>query len=521
MYNLAPTRAAKAKRAVSGSASLPAPVGGWNARDSLGEMAPTDAVALVNLFPTMTDCLLRLGYTQHATGMDGTVESLLCYTSGTAEKLFGVTDAGKIYDCTSAGAVGAAAVTTLTNGRFQYVNMTTAANSYLIAVNGADKARYYTGAAWAKDGDGAPYDVSVLNTATAIDLTVHKGRIWYVQKDTLKAYYLASGVIGGAATLFDLSSIAQMGGELVAVDTWTIDAGYGVDDLLVFVTSKGEVLVYRGTDPSSSTTWAIVGVWRIGSPVGNRCLKKFAGDLLVLCEDGLMPMSGALQSSRLNPKVALSDKIQYAMSQAISTYGSTFGWETLLFPRENMLWVNVPTSSTTSQQYVMNTISKAWCSFTGWNAHCWEIFQNSPYFGGSGGIVYSAWNTYSDDNNNITAFGLQAFNYFGKPALLKRATMMRPIISSSGSVAVNAAVNYDFDKTPPTSSISIAPTSYGVWDTSKWDAGIWGGDLQITKYWQGVTGMGYSLAPAMSFAADGVELRWISTDIVMERGAIL
>jgi hypothetical protein len=32
-------------------ASLPAPVGGWNARDSLANMAPTDAVQLVKFFP--------------------------------------------------------------------------------------------------------------------------------------------------------------------------------------------------------------------------------------------------------------------------------------------------------------------------------------------------------------------------------------------------------------------------------------------------------------------------------------
>jgi len=36
------------RRAVT--ASLPAPIGGWNARDSLAEMNPLDAVQMVNFF---------------------------------------------------------------------------------------------------------------------------------------------------------------------------------------------------------------------------------------------------------------------------------------------------------------------------------------------------------------------------------------------------------------------------------------------------------------------------------------
>ena len=69
-----------------------------------------------------------------------------------------------------------------------------------------------------------------------------------------------TGSVGGAAQVLDLSSIAKYGGHLVDLDTWTIDAGYGVDDNLVFITSNGEVIVYRGTDPSSAATWALAGV---------------------------------------------------------------------------------------------------------------------------------------------------------------------------------------------------------------------------------------------------------------------
>ena len=87
-----------------------------------------------------------------------------------------------------------------------------------------------------------------------------------------------------------MSSVAQLGGYLVAAGTWTIDAGYGVDDNLVFITSNGEVIVYSGTDPSDITKFALVGVWRIGKPVGKRCLMKYGGDMIILTYNGLYPL---------------------------------------------------------------------------------------------------------------------------------------------------------------------------------------------------------------------------------------
>jgi len=50
------------QRNAASVASLPAPVGGWNARDSLANMDETDAVTLENYFPTVSSVVLRGGY---------------------------------------------------------------------------------------------------------------------------------------------------------------------------------------------------------------------------------------------------------------------------------------------------------------------------------------------------------------------------------------------------------------------------------------------------------------------------
>ena len=507
---------------VAKTTSIPSPTGGWNARDSYGDMDPRDAVILTNFFPATSDCLLRYGYTRHLTGVTGQAETLMVYASGTATKLFVVNAAGSIFPATTAGAVTASAsVTGMGNGRFEYINITTSAASYLAAVNGADKTRYYTGSTWAADGDGAPYDVTGFNTETAAQIHLHKSRIWYIEEDTLSAWYLPTGALGGAATEFDLSAVAMLGGSLIAMATWTIDAGYGMDDLAVWVTSEGECIVYKGTDPASAATWALVGIFHIGSPVGRRCLRKWKGDLLIITQDGVMPLSGALQSSRTNPKVALTDKIQSAMADAVNAYGSNFGWELIDFPKQNQLYLNVPvTTGNGQQQYVMNTITGAWCNFTGWNANCWALFNDNLYFG-TNGFVARAWNGNRDNAASILGDGLQAFNYLKQPGKTKRATMIRPVFLSNGTPMVYANVAADFNLGDTTTAVTSTVQNASLWTSALWDSGKWGGSLLPVQNWQSANSIGKALAPRVKVDSNGIITRWMSTDLVTETGGIL
>jgi len=498
--------------------SLSAPTGGWNARDSLADMAPGDAVYLENWFPAATYCQFRYGYSRFATVASGTVETLMAYTGGTSEKLFAA--AGTVIYNVTAGGAGVSNVTGLTNARFQYVNNTTSGGSYIQCVNGADKMRVYDGTNWHADGDGAPYDVTGVNTQTCIGITMSHNRVWLTQSATLKAWYLPTNSIGGAATAFDLSSFCQRGGYLMAIETWTMDAGYGMDDMTVFITSEGEILVYRGSDPASSATWGLIGVYWVGSPIGRRCTVKYSGDLLIITRDGVQPMSLALQSSRINSRVAITDKIQYAISQSVTLYGENFGWQLLPYPNENMLFLNVPKQTNVIQeQFVMNTITRSWCNFTGWNAACWELYQDAPYFGGVG-YVGKAWDTQADNGGVIQANGLQAFNYFGQRNKEKHFTQMRPVLSTNGTPAILCQINLDFDLSDPTSALSFTASNYGVWNTSVWDNALWGPDQVIQANWQGATGIGRAGAPHLLANSQGLDLQWLSTDVIWRPGGI-
>jgi hypothetical protein len=498
--------------------TVAAPIGGWNARDALGAMDPLDAVTLQNFWPGTNSVILRNGYTKHATGLPAEVQTLMAYSSGTSNKLFAVSD-NKIYDATSSGAVGAAAVSGLTNSKFQYVNITTPAASYLMAVNGADKLRTFDGSAWHTDGDGSPYDITNIDTATVSNITLFKNRIWLTTNNTLKVWYLPVNSIGGAAVALDMTSIFQLGGYIMAGMTWTLDAGYGVDDYLVFITSNGEALVWRLTDPTTPTGISQIGLYKLGAPIGRRCYTKFGGDLLVITQDGVVPMSGALQSSRLDPRVSITNKIQYAMSSAISTYGANFGWQLLYYPKENQLILNVPISEGTQQQYVMNNITKSWCNFTGWAANCWELHIDDPYFGGDG-YVAKAWNGNTDDTSNIDGFSLQSFQSYGT-ALQKQCKMIRYHLQTNGTPSVFGNVNVDYNLADESAQLNFSTSIYGLWDSGLWDTAIWGAGLVPSADWQGATNIGYTFAPLIKTATQGIQLQWVATDLVFEGGGVL
>lgn len=531
-------RVRQSRKKVAKSKTLPAPTGGWNTRDGLPMMEVNDAVLLENWFPASTSVDVRKGYTPWTSSISGYVESLFAYSGAATNKLFAVTSAGTIYEVTTQDsfltdengdyiytedgraivieAVGSStAVTGLTNGRWQYTNIATPGGNYLIIANGADSVRSYDGTNWATPA------ITGVTSANLIHVNLHKNRLWFVEKDALSAWYLPVQSIAGAASKLDLSSFATKGGYLMAMATWTIDAGYGVDDLAAFITSNGQVLVYRGTDPSSASTWALVGSWDIGAPLGRRCFLKWSGDLLLATQDGVQPMSAALQSSRTNPRVALTDKIQPSMSSAAGSYASNFGWQLVYFPNGNQLYLNVPVvERLTQEQFVMNTITKAWCQFSEWNAGCWEVYNDDLYFGGFE-LVARAWNGTSDAGVAIETAAVQAFSELDAPGVQKRATLFQTLFYTTGTPEVTGGVNVDYDTQENTASLQVQTSLYGIWDSGLWDSAIWGPDLDIRKSWNGAAGVGNAFAPTLNTSTVDITLQWVNSTIVYEEGGFI
>lgn len=501
--------------------SYPAPIGGWNKRDALAEMKPTDAVDLVNWFPRTSYVEIRGGYASHATGMTGNGKTLMVHNAmnGT-NKMFGATASG-IYDVTSAGAVGAAALVR-TNGKHQWTMFGDGTSNWLIACNGVDKPAYYDGSTWtAVDGASTPA-LTGVTTTTLIQPFMFKGRLMFIQVNSLSFWYLAAGLAGGALTEFDLSGEFKRGGYLMSIGRLTRDAGDGQDDVFVAVSSEGEAVLYQGTNPSSSTSWAKVGSFYIGKPLGRRCLMQFGGDLIILTENGAFPLTAALQSAIIDYKLAVSFKIENAFTDAARTYGGNFGWESILYPAYAAMIVNIPIAEDgTHEQYVMNTITKSWCKFDSWNAEDFAIFNGELYFT-TGTTVVKAWTGSMDGSSNIIAYGKTAFSYFGRESQQKQFTLFRPMLAVNGTLTFLTDIDVDFQDTEITGSATYSVTSGARWDVDLWDVGYWAAGLEVVKNWTSPNAnIGYAASGKIKIATNSLTVQWISCDIVYQSGGVL
>lgn len=508
--------------ATAQTVTVPAPVGGWNARDSLAAMNPLDAVVLDNIFPGTSDVSLRPGYVNWLTAIPANAKSLLPYNYLTGQKLFVSTNSG-IYDATSAGVCGAA-VNACTDGKWESVNFTNAAGtSYLLAVNGVDNLRNYDGTTWVNVTGVSANAITGLATTSLSNIMLFKRRVWFIEKNSMNLWYLPTDAMSGALTAFPIGQLFNRGGYLVSFNSWTVDSGSGSDDYFVAVTSEGELAVYKGTDPASSATWALVGVYYIGHPIGKKCLVKYGGDLLYLSQQGLTPLSKFLQSTVVDRSARLSFKIDGAFLDATTTYGNIFGWSIIPYPEINALIVNVPVSADTlSYQYVMNDITKAWCRFFGWNATAWAIMGDNIYFAG-GNLVAKAWAGTADGSTPITGQVAQAYNNLGIKGQTN-VVLTRPNIAVAGSAQLVMALDADYKVFGGSTTVSYAPMGSGaLWDTSLWGTGVWDSGLSaVESKWVTVPNdLGYLHSLRLQLTTSTARFSWTSTDFAVRRAGIL
>lgn len=470
---------------VASGASVPAPIEGWDAVSPIAAMSPKRAIKMDNWFPQPDWVELRKGYIKHSQIGSEPVETVATYNGLTSRIMFAAMGS-EIYDVTAVGP-GTLAVSGLTNARWQYLNFATTGGNFLYMVNGADEPRYFNGSAWA---------TAVITGVTSTDIigvNAFKNRLWFVLSGSSDAAFLPVDSIQGAASVFPLGGLFTKGGFLMAMGTWSLDAGDGPDDYAVFLSSQGQVAIYRGIDPTDAANFVLVGVFDMGAPLGRRCMTRVGADIVLISIDGVVPLSRALILERSAVvKATLTQRIQRVMNRSARDYKDNFGWQLIPYPRGTRAILNVPVEENTEQvQYVMNTLSGAWCRFIGMNSNCWELLNDELYFGGNEGIVYKADTSGTDGGNTLSADMLTAFNYYGTHGNQKRWMMCRPQLTTDGAVQPGLAFNVDFQQTAPLSVPSTQIAVGSLWDVARWDLSNWGGDIITQSIWTSVTGIGY------------------------------
>jgi hypothetical protein len=475
-----------------------------------------------NFFPNASDVSLRKGSSNFTTGLGAVqVETLSSYRPSNGNDSLWAWAGASLYNSTTPGALPAASVTGLTNARWQTCNVTTVGGNFLLAVNGSDSMLEYNGTTWTPITAVSTPPITGVATTALVHVHAHKSRVWYIENNSFRIWYSAIGAFAGALTAFDLSSVFQLGGSLMAMGSWTLDGGNGPDDLAVFITTKGEVAIYQGIDPSTVDSWSLVGVYVVGEPVGRRCFQKYKGDLLIITLEGVLPCSKALVDSESTTSVSLTDRISGAIGTSTGAFSTNFGWEMKQFAGGGMFVLNVPTSVGQQQQYVMNTTTGAWCQFTGWAANCFEVHNKNLYFGTAGGVT-QAWTGTADNGATITGEIVGAYDYFRNRDGIKEVTMFRPVIGwDANPASFLVGVNVDFVNTIPVGAIAFPSSTGGVWDTGTWDTATWGGDVVLNTAWYSANGIGYAIAPHIIISSKAANIKIASFDYAYKTGGVL
>lgn len=519
--------------------TVPSPIGGLNAYDNLAAMPASDAIRLDNLVPQPYGCTVRKGFQYYATGLGGPVRTLSGWNSispSYPSKVFAFADE-KMWDITTPGAVapGNTLLSGLTNDYWQGVQFANSAGPHTVLFNGVDNPIWYSQAGLQRltAGSGSASGTwSGVNPATLIQGTIHQRRIWAVPVDSTLGWFMPPDTIYGVANFFDFGPMFKRGGYLAALATWTVDAGSGSNDHLVALSSRGEAVVYAGTDPTSAADWRLVGVYYIGEPPrGRRFFTNKGGDLLVLTQNGVVSMASVVTSTQVNTSTAdtYSKKVQFLISDLMSSLGDQEGWEIFFIPSVNFVYLNIPSVySGGNGQLVSNDITQSWCTFSGMDAHCWSRIDELPFFGDGEGRVSRSFVGYKDavgidgtGGVNIQSACQQAYSHFSAPGAQKQVGLYRPTFLGARNVGYSSILKYDYNQQSagfPTPSNSPAPFAY--WNDAIWNRDFWSGGLLAQRDWNSGSGIGTAISLAINLSSEA-DTVWVSTDYTYRFGGAL
>ncbi|MEM6602515.1 MAG: hypothetical protein AAF621_00540 [Pseudomonadota bacterium] len=458
--------------------TYPAPVRGWVTNQNLLMQDKMSAVILDNFFPTETGVSPRGGIAKFV-DIPAKCEFLFDYNLDNIIQYFAATSTAiyKFTDSDSGNSITTAAVSGQTSSDYSFVNMVNSGGNYLKLVNGADSEQIYNGTSWSVPS------ITGVNTNLLSHIWLYGKRAFYIQKNSMSAWYLGIDAIQGAATELPLAGIFKHGGSLLFGTTFSTDSGEGLDDLCVFVTTNGEAAIYSGNP--ADTTWALQGVYYVGYPIGKNAFFHVGGDPVIATKEGLIPLSSAIQKNRSQAKLdSLSFDIEPTYNFEVLNSGAFSRWMVSKWGTADKLFVAPPLNSNLGKGFVFvkNLKTNAWCRYTGWDVQTMAVMNDLLWIGDGGGNVFKADIGGLDDGADFECRLAYAFDNLGTTGRFKETTRLKETwrystnFESKRSVATDYQNN--FQDAPNVAAINAE--GQGAWDTSPWDTTQWGTDGQAS-----------------------------------------
>lgn len=546
---------------------LTVPNKGMNARDTLARMSPEYAINLTNVIVDPYGVRTRKGYTEWARNLPGptaAVPTVMSYYPATANpvvlsvlpmlvpnftrmlveprgpttppagKLFAAAN-NRIYDVTPGG-LGAwvAQVGVVGLGNYwTWINYQNIAGSFLAVTNELGGYAYYNGSVWATPIQGtAAGQIEGVDPAKLCHVMAFKKRLWFVEKDSTRAWYLPVSQITGKVTSFDFGEQFPHGGHLAELENWTVDGGVGVDDYLIAISSQGDVVVYKGTDPNSAADFALHGVWYVGAlPNSRRCCVNTGGDIHILSHYGITPLSILLAAKDMAQleQGRLSYLISPLIARLMRDYATLPGWQINMIPKEELMLIRVPQGALDfgGQFLALKLGTGAWCVLKDLPYTDFVSIDSAVFAGTNDSRVVRAFDGPLDNVliGQKTGLSIQcvvtpAFQSMGTPGQQKVFKLIRPTFITTFTPSLEIQILTDYG--PPKASVTptLPDLTQSYWDEDRWDVAKWSGIQEPITEWLGCHGVGFAGTSQLNYKTGG-DTVLASIDFWTEAGGVM
>jgi len=474
---------------------------GLNTRSPINQLGPDEAYELTNFIPDAGYLRLREGSTLVTVGVPSTeIGKLMTWSYQGADRLlwsFGYTG-GYILMTTD----GLTTDPRILNGTDWACAMM---NGLLGMVNGQDQPTIFDGTDFFLMTTTGP-----ANPSTLSGIKIFKSRSYFWANGELGFWYSAVNALGGTLTRFPLETVSQKGGAVMSINAWSRDSGSGPDDFLVITTTKGEVLVYQGSNPSDPNDWAIVGRFQIGVPIDRNAFLELDGRIFVLTQTDLEMIPDNFV--RQQPLSRLSGAIRANYQD----YGST-GRYTLFYDQvRDRILLNIPMGQGRFDQLVKTTFG--YTRFTGINAVHYVMYNNEVHF-----VTPTALFKWGGAKDRLGAETVADITFSAKTGYgmlggnsEKRVSMYRPNMKSSGSVTLTTALDFDHKGRylPVQTTGQNQSTAWG----SPWGS-PWSNSTSDRGDWLVGCGTGQTISLSLSGSCP-ISLEWMGTDYELVPGGL-
>jgi hypothetical protein len=422
------------------------------------------------------------------------------------------------------------------NGNYSTSQMANAAGDFLIAVNDAgDFPLRFDGTTWSTlsaDQITGPPGSAVEHGKALVHVCKYRNRWFFIEQSSMNAWYLGINSIGGALLQIPLSGAASKGGKLIYCATWSLDAGDGVDDKIVFGTDLGEIIVFTGSNPSDAGNWRQEGRFDMSPPMGKNAMLQIGGDLLVACVDGILPTSGAVTKDRAELELAAITRNIKPMWRTEVIDKREWPWTMCKWDEYGGIFVTWPGGPAGKQLCaVVNAATGAWARFTGWDAMCFAKMRGDMFFGTQTGKIMLADRTGYDDGKPYVCTLVGGWEVFQSPSQTITWKQARASFTARNNEAFIPQISSTTDyvitlPTPPLAGVDpglLDLWDQGLWDQAKWDAATPSIPVVRNTGWISIGITGFSHAPVVQVTMAQrakPEIELISIAATFERLAI-